>query len=1007
MKIAQSRQVAKFGFVLAWVAATAVSLFAQSNKVTIVGVTTDSSGAVLPNVSITATNVATSLLFSAMSDEEGRYTILNIDPGTYNVQATASGFGTIERLNQTFLVGQTVTVNFQMQVASVAQKVEVSSAPPMISTTESVVSRVIEQQEVDNLPTITRRFSDLAALSPGVTVSGSSVLIGGSTNYQTQYVVDGGSSQNSFFGGSYINFAQDWIQEFSLVSEQAPAEYGRASGGFVNAITRSGTNEVHGRAYGFFQNAALNSTPKFLPAFAPTKPPYSLQRIGGMIGGPVKKDKLFYFIGYEYYHNINSTPVNVNPAFVGIASTSGVFPVTSLTHVAMVKLDYQGSVSNRFSFRMAGEYDGAGNTGVGAGRTLGNGTTGKTKSYLPSGSWTHIISPTELNELQFVYARSTPYAGCNYARIVGPYPGYPSLPGSTVGGDPVGWWAQISYPTASGGAVTTGCPTNYSYDDRPWVGYRDTTLTDTFSLTHGAHDVKFGAAVGAENLKWFFIRNSADGAFSINGSKPFNPSDPTTFPTLDTMNGFGGASQLGQHYDIWGPNLAFFAQDSFKVTPTLTLNMGLRYNLDFENHEFTHRYILPHIATDMIAPLTPVNTDFGEIAPRFGYAWTPFHDNGRTVLRGGLGVFYDEAHTEMQAIEFGQAIDSVTPVVVNATRPGSNPYCYSDPLCSGSTVPTADQKYVEEVLAYALTTYTVPNFTLGTYTFGGHTYTIPAPTVSAGGKILPAPTTSGTIVDDQNFKIPGEFQVSQGIGHQFGNSFNLQADYVYIRGFRQILFRNTNINQQGALINPSYGSIIGVYNGGLFNNTSFRVKAAYRDHRGDSAQLAYTLGWARDDSLASFNTASTAAPQSNPFNPMVDYGPSAQDARHVINLSGVLQIPWGFQFAPIFAFTSPLPYTATTTASVPGCPVYYSQCYPTGYSRNTLRGIPTISLSARLSKFFRIGERRSIELLIEGYNIPNLTNYTTFTTSVLSPSFEKPTAAGAMRQLQVGARLDF
>lgn len=976
---------------------------AQTNTVTVVGVITDASGAVVPAVKVTAINSSTGEAYSATSDSSGRYTLVNLKPGTYSVQATGEGFATVVRHDQSFLVGETTTLNFQMSVASVAQTVTVSSAPPTISTTESVVGRVIEQNELDDLPTVTRSFSSLSALSPGVQLSGSSVLIGGSTSYQSQFFVDGTTEQNSFFGGQFISYAQDWIQEFSLVSEMPPAQYGHAQGGFVNAITRSGGNAVHGRVYGYFQNAALNATPEFLPKFAPTKPPYNQQRIGGMIGGPIEKDKLFYFIGYEYYHNVTSEPVNVPAAFVAPASSSGVFPVTSLQDVALLKIDYQKDANNHFSFDMAGQYNGGHNSGVGTNITVGAGSDTKTKSYRPSGSWTRVISPTEVNDLEFEYSRQTPYSACNYAGIVGPYPGYPSQPGSTPGGDPVGWWANINYPQAS---VETGCPTNYSYDARPWVGYRETTLTNTLSITRGAHDIKVGAEVGAENLKWFFIRNSADGAFSINGLNPFNPATPATFPTLDEMNGFGGG--LSQHYDIWGPRVAFFVQDSFKVKPTLTLNYGLRYDLDFLNHMFTQRYVLPNLArvTATLAPIAPVSTDFGDLAPRFGYAWTPFNDNGKTVLRGGVGVFYDETHDEMTAISYGQAIDTVSPVFASATVASENPYCYSANCSSG--VPLTDQHYVEEVLADALATYTIPNFTLGTYTFGGNTYTIPAPTIAgSGGTVLPAPTTSGTIVDDPNFRIPGEFQISQGIAHEFGQAWNVQADFVYIRGFRQILFKNSNINQEGGLVNPTYGSIKDVYNGGFSSNKSLRVKATYRDHRGDSAQLAYTFAYATDDGYGAFGTASTGALQTDPFDATVDTGPANEDVRHNIVLSGVLAMPWGFQLSPIFTFQSALPYNPTTTAAVPGCPAYYAQCYPVGYTRNSLRGDNQINLNARLSKYFKLGEDRSIGLFFEGFNIANTPYYTTYTGNVLSPTFEHPVAAAAMRQLQVAAEFNF
>jgi hypothetical protein len=988
-------------------------LHAQQNKVTLNGVATDASGATVASATVTATNTATRIAAMAQTDSAGRYTITNLDPGTYDVQISAPGFATVVHKAQVFLVGQTVTINFAVQVGAVSQVVEVAAtAPQTISTTDSTVAIVLEPEQVDNLPTIQRTFETLAEMSPGVQVGGgssatgsTSVLIGGSQNYQTGIILDGSSVQNQFYGGSYINYAQDWIQEFSLVSDQPTAEYGDAQGGVVNAITRSGGNDVHGRVYGFFQNAALNSTPKFLPAAdAGTNPPYNLERIGGMIGGPIKKDKLFYFGGYEYLHNLVSTPVAINSNFVGVASSSGVFPVTTGDQVAMVKIDWQPNPNNHFSFRGAGQYASSINSGVGTSRTLGNGTTGNTPVYLPSGTWTKVISPTEVNQMDFMFAKSITYSNCNYAALVGPYPNYPSQPGSLPGGDPVGWWADLSYPTASGGAVVTGCPTGFAYPGKPNIGYANTALDETFSLIHGAHSLKFGVSLSAENLKWYYIRNTADGAFTINGSTPFDPSNSSTFPVSDTMVGFSGGN--GQHYDGWAPHGSLFAQDSFKVASSLTLNMGIRYDLDLANWEFTQRYINKNIATDKIDPLNAVSTDYSNVQPRIGFAWTPFHDGGKTVVRGGVGLFFDESHEEQLAIVFGQGIDSVDPTVVSATVAGSNPWCESGGCSSG--VPAIYQSYVKEVLGYTLATYTLPNFALGTYTFGGNTYTIPAPTVAGpGGTVIPASTAGGVIVDNPSLRIPGETQFSGGIGRQFGHGLTAQGDYVYNRGFRQILFLNQNISTAGTVINPQYESVVQVENNGIFNNNSLRAQLTYRDTRADLVQLAYTLAWARDDSTQGFATLSSSGWQTNPFNPRVDYGPANEDPRHTIVLSGVAQGKWGLQLAPIFSFTSALPYTATTTAAVPSCPSYDSVCYPVGYTRNSLRGSPQISLNARVSENIKLHENQSVMVFLEGYNVPNVTNFTSYTTSVLSSSFGKATAAGAMRQLQVGAKFDF
>jgi hypothetical protein len=297
-----------------------------------------------------------------------------------------------------------------------------------------VVARVIETRELDNLPTISRSFADLAALSPGVQVStsaspagagvgaGSNISIGAAPGYQTGYVVDGSNYETSGLGGAYINLSEDWIQEFSLVALQPPAQYGNASGGFINAVTRSGGNEFHGRASVYYQNAAMNATPQFLPAFAPNKPPYNLERVGGMLGGPIKRDKLFLFGGYEYFHDLNSIPVNVPAAFLGPASAPGVFPQSFKTSLAMLKVDYLPGSRDKLSFRANYETDNNQNVGIGAAgslsHTLGNATNQTPHDFITQFRWQRTVSPTSLNELLFNYNYQLTILQCPYAKVV-------------------------------------------------------------------------------------------------------------------------------------------------------------------------------------------------------------------------------------------------------------------------------------------------------------------------------------------------------------------------------------------------------------------------------------------------------------------------------------------------------------------------------------------------------------------------------------------------------------
>ncbi len=513
---------------------------AQISTVTINGVVTDSSGATIPGAKVTVTDNATGAHQTTETDDMGRYTMVNLRPGNYNVQVAASGFATTTHTNQAFLVGQTLTLNFALQVASVAQTVEVSAAPEAVPTSQSMVNIVIEPSEISELPSASRSFSDLAALSPGVTVSGGtsavsnsgqSVTIGGSTSFQVGWVVDNATAENNFYGGQMSKFAQDWIQEFSLVSQQAPAEYGEAAGGFINAVTRSGGNEVHGRAYSYFQDNALNAEPHF--SKPGIKPPYNLERPGGMIGGPIKKDKLFYFVGYEYFRALQSIPSTV-PAGFGAGAAPGNYTGVNTSHIGMAKVDWEKSDKDRFTFRYNTEYDFSTNSGLGGTTSWGDASNPVIRHWLPMMSWTRTISPNTVNQLTATYGRESEDGSCNYYNLVGPYPGYPSQPGSSPLGDPVNWVAYINYAAAG---VVVGCPQS-GWAQSHYISWRQAYISDTMHINRGAHSVAVGVTPGYQQVWWGGVLTDGFGAFTINGTKPFNPSVSSTYPTADLMNGY-------------------------------------------------------------------------------------------------------------------------------------------------------------------------------------------------------------------------------------------------------------------------------------------------------------------------------------------------------------------------------------------------------------------------------------------------------------------------------------
>jgi len=976
---------------------------AQQVNANLSGAVKDESGAMIPGVTVTATNTQTGLVKSALTNEEGRYSILSMPPGTYNVQAELPGFATSVQRNREFLVGTTVTLDITMKVASTAETVEVTTDTAKIDTTQSQVATVITPSTMDNLPTIGRSFGDLAALSPGTYVNKTDIQIGGNQAYQTGYIVDGTNTENGKNGGQTIRFAQDWITEFSLVSQGANAEFGQASGGFVNAVSRSGTNSIHGRVYGYFQDSRMNS----YSWGAKTKPHSNQQRIGGMIGGPARKDKVFYFFAYEAFSSNSDVVVTGIPSqFInapvllqqGLAPSiqNGTYLMKTDSPIAMGRLDF--ALNPKHTFWLRANNQGSHVTGSGFGNGAVPeiaGTRQSTPSYVLAGAWTWNINPESLNELRINYARQMVNSHANCLDVLGSYTGPNAAPDGA--GAPNGYWAQLMYPSANG--VSIRC-NSLSHGN---VGNSDFPLADTYSLTRGHHQLKVGG-----DMHYYALltpaqhRNRADPQVTMAGNTPFTYNLATQSISALPLSELLKFQHL-EGNTIQGYSWGMFASDNFQVTPNVTLNLGIRYDID-RGGLGLNKLVLPD--------RTHFKGIYDEVSPRFGFAWSPFADKA-TVFRGAFGVFYDKTTTNL----YGAYRSDATAIVsydLAANRPSGNPYCFGNTLCSSGTVPTLLQQYVQFELAKSLVNFTLPHFPQpgdpnDVITIGSTTLSIPPPTfVGPTGGVLPAPTgASKDLVPD--FRNGGTLQYSFGAATQFGPQITASADYVYNRGFGQYLIMDTNVNPitKAPPIDPRFTSVLTWTNRGFFTQKSIRTRVTYRAKHGD-VQAAYTWARAYDNTINGF-TPGTGTGGTNPLDPMTDYGPSGSDAQHSLTASGTYLAPFGIRASPIFQFISALPYTATTTAfGLAGCESYFTSCYPVGYSKNSLRGQSTILLNARLSKQVRLGEKRSVTVMGEAFNLPNRANFATnYGKNVSAANFKLPTGAGPMRQLQLGFQIDF
>lgn len=889
---------------------------AQTITATVKGRVVDATGGGLPGVLLTAREVDGRLTRTATTDQSGDYVLLNLIAGTYDLEASLSGFTTQSRKAQTFYVGTTITIDFSMEVASLQESVEVIAAAPVLETSKNTLSRTIEQGELDSLPTVNRNFNTLAALAPGVTNTGiyGGVDIGGNRDFQNAYQVDGVSAERQALGDQRTIFSQDWIQEFQVIAHLGNAEFGNASGGVLNAITKSGGNRYTGRLYVFFRDDALDSK----PAFTTQKPPLEQRRFGATFGGPLRRDKLFLFAGLERFSDESSNVVNST-----YAAVNGVVPREDRQTLLIGKVDYRPSSANNLGLRYNEQRRSAAGFGIGGTSSEEHGTSFTQTGTDVIASWQLAPSSSLLNELRVARNTWRPVSRCNFAES-----------------HALGTLFERNYPGA-----LLGCPTGYGESRENQL-----QLVDTLSVLRGRHEFKFG--IQAQHTRTFGdFRNFRDGRYSFQADVfPFSLDSPASYPSAFRI--FEGPTTW--NLPAW--SIGGFAQDAWRITRDLTLNLGIRYDVD-GSYTALNGFVRPDRGL-----LHPIKRDLGNVAPRIGAAWTPFDNDRRTVLRGGFGVYYDQNHNNVTNILLLNNILTDRIVELDANSPFLNPFW-------------PDVVRARRFLAEALAQDRIPDASV-------------LNTVVAG---------SNDIIED--VQIPGSGQANGGVAHDFGRGVSLSADVAYTRGFDQYIIREINIAQDTfQRINPNYTSIVSFQSDGYFSYRALMLGAAFNRGASMQAKVSYTLA-KNTSNTRSILSGFTAT---NPYDSSEDFGPTDYDVRHTLAANGTVMLPLGVQLSGLLTTRSALPYSASSATQLDADP-WPDRPEP----KNARRGDSFVSLDVRLAKVVRWGNGRSITGFVEAFNVTSAMNLRGEITTLTSTRFGEPTAAGARRQLQIGFRADF
>ena len=681
----------------------AVPGYTQVSGARITGTVTDSTGAIIVGAQVTIKNTADGFTRELVTNRSGFYSTPNLSPGLYTVAASAKGFKSEVRTGLTLTVSADIEVNLTLAVGSASQSVQVQSAAPTLETSNATLSGVVNGQTIRELPLNARDWTQLAALEPGVAqirtqTTPADFLIRGNRGLGTQLTVSGGRPQqnnyridgisiNDYSNGGPgsalgVDLGVDAIQEFSVVTANAGADYGKTSGGVVNAITRQGTNTLHGSVYEFLRNSALDARNYFDP---PAIPPFRRDQFGAALGGPIRKDGTFFFADYEGLRqdqsvtqlavvptqaarngqlvtgNVTVSPL-VQPYLAlyplptsNINGDTGTF--TSVTqqigneNLFVTRIDHEFSPTDLLHGTYV--FDDSTLTAPDLFQTVKSGTS--TRRQLATAEYTKTLSPAFVSTFRVGFSRVRADVMKPIKTLV-PFAGDPSngfVPGIPVGFIGVTGLSNYTGGPGAGGEVNFGFNSMQAYEDLFW--------------TKGIHLLKFGANV--EHLQDNELGTSApNGIFSFASLVSFLTDKPTSFSAALT--------QEVAPYNLRQTIVGAYFEDDVHLASNFTGNFGLRYEMATVPTEVNGRLTNLRNLTDAMPHLgSPFfyNPTYRNFEPRIGFSWDPFH-SGRTVVRSAFGI-YDVLPLTYQ---FGVSIYSAAPFFQRGTissglPPGSFP----------------------------------------------------------------------------------------------------------------------------------------------------------------------------------------------------------------------------------------------------------------------------------------------------------------------------------------------
>lgn len=918
----------------------------------------------LPGAKVRVLNAGTGYEREAIADESGRYSLTLLPPGNYVVIAEMTGFGTIDQPNLSLRAGQVLTLEFDLSSTQFSESVQVTARSSTVEVARTVVSNTYDEKVVRSIPTIGRSIMDFFTLQPGVNARPLSTGGSGTGTPTTTYGGLGfrqmnvdGVSNNLQGGARNVVISQEAVQEFQTVTNFS-AEFGRVAGGLQNVITRSGGNQLHGSAFLFTRQKALSARPFLLPATAP-QPDFARYNYGATSSGPVSKDRAFYFVSYERWWQDQPAVSTITPQNAAIlripAENIGAFTESFRAHTLTARTDIQLPRNNRLSARYNYYYDRESPLGGGLiSRDVAARFDENPYSYTLQ--FISMIGSHMVNESRFLYAIRGISNGVSAS---------PDAPNINISG--VGSFNG----NANGNRITKE---------------KGIHIVNNLSITKGRHLVKAGIDLlpvsfreRTTNINGQFTFGGLPAVAGVRGA--VTPLDQFLFteagqidPATGRPYGYSRFTQSigAEFFEATTFNQGYFVQDDIRLTNTFKLNLGLRYE----------RFTRPDSNVNPNLPATEsFGADANNWAPRIGFAWDPF-ERGRTVLRGGYGIYYNVVVAQTyNTLLRSNGIDVIN---VNVT-----------PTSAGA--PAFSRTRVEPPQGVA---------------------------VVSDVRVMDP--------DFEDVEVHNWFATGE---HEFVKDYSLSVTYQGTRGTNMPVSLNTNLADAGTLPDgrrrwsttgrpdPRFGNIFVASSIGEQQYHGLVTTLTKRLSRGYSLQAAHhlskTTGTAFTNDFIGFGIFTSP---SDPLNLEVDRGRGDFDMRHRFTLTATAEPNFsglsgaagtllnGWQLSSRMIASTGYAFDARTGQDINGDTIFNDR--PTGFGYNAFTLPKYFTFDLRLSRHIALTSATKVELIAEGFNLTNRLNPTNVNTNygpgtAPNATFNQTTAAETPRQFQLAARFSF